>query len=78
MTITIAIRVFGVFCMFAWFSVTYDKNIDYTEYLGDDGGIPRAAKRNDKAPTIVCNHVGAPEILCLLVGPKPPSFAAKA
>ena len=64
----------GLFCWFTWFSTEFDKNVDYKEWLGEEEGGPFNAHSKQKAPTIVCNHLGWLEILGLIASPFHPGF----
>ena len=51
-------RWMGIFGTWTWFTHTYEKDVDYSEYLGPDSN-PTTACKTDRAPTLVCNHMGA-------------------
>ena len=67
----------GIFGMWTWFSNAYEQDVDYSYYLGPEV-TPKTATRNDRAPTLVSNHLGAQEIWGFMTTANPPRYAAKA
>ena len=62
---------------FAWVTIKYEQDVDYSKYIGNDCVSKTSAKITDTAPTLVCTHSGPLDVFGMLLRPVPPSFAAK-
>ena len=65
-----------IFTFFSLSTYHYEKDVDYTKWLGPDVG-KRTASGAEKASTLVCNHIGWYEIAAMIVSPVQPSFSPK-
>ena len=58
------------------FTTVYEKDVDYSQWLGPDHNSIDASK-GDKTSTIVSNHMGWFEVLCLMTGIHPAFICKK-
>ena len=63
----------GVLCWFCCYSYVYEKDVDYSEWLGPSVGL-KSADVKDRASMIVSNHTGFLEVLSLISSPLMPAF----